>query len=165
MKSFVKVLTLAGALAVCAGAAHAQISTQVTQTGTRLDAATGLAGPLGTTTSCSTVNTTVANNTVTITPPAGQYVYITGFYLDITSNATGSTTVATGSFTNVTGSPVWSLATLAVATASGDQNRQISEVYATPLKSTTPGTAVTWLPSAQVANQIYCPRVAYYVAP
>ncbi len=134
----------------------------------RTDAATGLFGPAGGATSCNSVNTSVANNTVTITPPAGLYVYIAGVYIDITSDPTGTTTVATMSTTNVTGAPFWSLATIIPTGTSGafGNMRQIAESYATPLKSRTAGTAVTFVPSAAgFTDTIVCTRVLAYFAP
>lgn len=163
--NLLKSVALAGLLATTATIAFAQVNTQVTQTATPANASTFLQGPAGGATSCSTVNTTAANNTVTITPPAGNYVYITGVYVDITSDATGTTTTNTMTTTNLTGNPVWSLATI-VPTANVNQGqfRQISETYATPYKSRTPGTAVTVLPSGTAADTIYCIRVAGYFA-
>jgi hypothetical protein len=146
-------------------AAFGQAPTAIQQSGSRTDAATFLATSLGGATSCATVNTTTANGTVTITPPAGQYVYITGVFIDLTSDITGTTSVATMSTTNLTGSPVWSLATILAAGAASATNRQIAEVYPTGLRSTVPGTAVTFVPSAQIAHTIVCTRVAGYYAP
>ncbi len=164
MKFLSRLLAVAAIMAF-AGMAQAQVAQQVTQTAARADSGTSLNGPSGGATSCNTVNTTAALNTVTITPPAGQYVYITGVFIDITANITGLTGQATLSTTNVTGGPFWSLATIIpTAGATGGVFRQIAEWYATPLRSTTPGTAVTFVPSAQSANVIYCIRVAAYTA-
>lgn len=166
MNRFFSSIALAGFVAILAGAsAQAQVGQQISQTSTRLDAGTGLFGPLGGATACSTVNTTAANGTVTITPPAGQYVYITGVSIDITANVTGLTGQATMSATNVTGTPVWSLATIVPTAGANGTFRQIHETYATPLRSTAPGTAVTFVPSAQSNNVIFCTRVAAYFAP
>lgn len=165
MKTFSKSLgLLLATLLVVAGLgqANAQVAQQVTQSTQHLDAATFMQAPAGGATACSTVNTTVANNTVTITPSAGQYVYITGIYIDIVSDTTGTTGVATMSTTNLTGGPIWSLATLATAAGGQASYRQIAEHFTTPLKSRTPGTAVTFVPSAQIANEIVCTRVAGY---
>ncbi len=163
MTRFLKTLALAGLLAIMASAgAFAQVGQQTTQTATRLDASTGLFGPATGATACSTVNTTAANNTVTITPPSGQFVYITGFYLDITADVTGLTGVATMSTTNITGGPIWSLATVVPTTGENGTFRQVSETFNPPLKSTAPGTAVTFVPSAQSNHVIYCTRVAAY---
>lgn len=167
MKPFLRSLTFAGlALILASGVAFAQQAPAIQQSGSRLDTATGLYGPAGGATSCATVNTTAANNTVTITPPSGYYVYITSVNVDISGDATGTTGVATMSTTNLTGGPFWTLATLAVATGSGGGGiRNIHDIYPTGLRSTAPGTAVTFVPSAQIANQIVCARVSAYFAP
>jgi hypothetical protein len=166
MTRFFKSLALAGLLAISAiGFASAQQAPAVQQTGTRADAATGLYGPLGGATTCATVNTTAANATVTITPPGGQYVYITGVYIDLTADVTGVTQVSTLSTTNITGAPFWSLATLVPTAGANGTFRQLAETYATPLKSAAAGVAVTFVPSAQENHLIECIRVAAYFAP
>ncbi len=166
MTRFFKSLVLAGIFAISATMAQAQVAQQTTQTGTRLDASQFMQGAAGGATSCSTVNQTAANNTVTITPPAGQYVYITGIFVDITANITGTTQVATASMTNVTGGPFFSLATIIPTAGANGTFRQIAENYPIPLRSTAPGTAVTWVPSAAgFTNTIICPRITGYFAP
>lgn len=162
MKRFLTSLILAGLFAISAGSANAQVAQQVTQSAQRLDASQFLQTPAGGATACATVNTTAANGTVTITPPAGQYVYITGVYIDITADVTGASQVATMSTTNITGGPIWSLATIVPTAGANGTFRQISESYSTPLKSTAPGTAVTFVPSAQTNHVIFCTRVAGY---
>lgn len=164
MKNFLSRLVAIGFLAAIAAVpmAQAQVAQQVTQSAQHLDAATFMQAPAGGATACATVNSTVANNTVTITPSGGQFVYITGIYIDIVSDTTGTTGVATMSTTNLTGGPVWSLATLAAAAGGQASYRQIAEHFTTPLKSRTAGTAVTFVPSAQIANEIVCTRVAGY---
>lgn len=164
---FFKSLAVAGLiLGAVHGFAQAQQATPVQQSGSMLNAATGLYGPAGGATACATVNTTTANNTVTITPTSGNYVYITDVEIDLTGDATGTTGVATMSTTNLTGGPFWSLATLAVATGSGGGGiRNMRSTFPTALKSAAPGVAVTFVPSAQIANQIVCTRVAAYIGP
>src|SRR5512146_488752 len=143
--------------------ALAQVAQQVTQSTQRLDAATFLQAPAGGATACATVNSSVANNTVTITPPAGQYVYITGVFVDITADTTGTTQVTTLNTTNLTGAPHWSLATIVPTAGANGTFRQIAETYSTPLKSAAPGVAVTFAPSAaSLTNTIVCTRVAGY---
>ena len=165
MKTISSVLVLICAICVICGSAWAQSPAVVNQSPSRLDTATFLATSLGGATSCATVNTTTANGTVTIAGQAGLYIYITGVYIDLPSDTTGTTGVATLSTTNITGSPVWSLATLAAAAAAGATNRQIADVYPTGLRSASPGTAVTFVPSAQIAHIALCIRVAGYYAP
>jgi len=169
MKRFWKIngpaIAIAMSILFACTTASSQAPTAIQQSGSRTDAATFLATSLGNAATCATVNTTTANGTVTITPPAGQYVYITGVYIDLPSDTTGTTGVATLSTTNITGSPVWSLATLAAAAAAGATNRQIADVFPTGLRATVPGTAVTFVPSAQIAHIALCIRVAGYYAP
>ncbi len=70
------------------------------------------------------------------------------------------------STTNLTGGPFWSLATIVPTAGANGTFRQIAEVYATPLKSKAPGTAVTFVPSAAgFTDTIVCTRVAGYFAP
>ena len=165
MKKISSLLFLICAICVICGSVWAQAPTTIQQSGSRTDAAIFLATSLGGATTCATVNTTTANGTVTVTPPAGQYVYITGVFIDLPSDTTGTTGVATLSTTNITGSPVWSLATLAAAAAAGATNRQIAEIYPTGLRAASPGPAVTFVPSAQIAHIALCIRVAGYYAP
>jgi hypothetical protein len=73
--------------------------------------------------------------------------------------------VATLSTTNLSGGPIWSLATIVPTAGANGTMRQISETFPTALKSTVPGTAVTFVPSAQSAHVIFCARVAGYFAP
>jgi hypothetical protein len=165
MKKISTLLFLICAMCGICGSVWAQAPTTIQQSGSRTDAAIFLAGPLGGATTCATVNTTAANGTVTITPPAGQYVYITGVYIDITSDTTGLTGVATLGTTNLTGSPTWSLATLTAAAAGQATMRQIADVFPTGLRAASPGTAVTFVPSAQSNHVIFCTRVAGYYGP
>src|ERR1700757_997702 len=96
-------LAAVAALALAPSLAFAQSATQ--QTATHADAATFLQAQAGSA-ACNTVNTTVANGTVTITPPGSQYVYITGIYIDVEQDATGETLAQKVTSTNITGSPV-----------------------------------------------------------
>lgn len=161
-----KTFLAAALLALTPALAFAQAS--VNQAANRADAATFMASTPAPATACAAVNTTVANGTVTITPPGGQYVYITGVYIDITADATGTTGAAVATWANLSNpngtAPVYSLSTIAVATSTGGNNRQIAETYSPPLKSAVAGTAVTLTPSAQIANEKYCPRVLGYFA-
>jgi hypothetical protein len=146
-------------------AAFGQAPTTVQQSASRFDAATFLQGPPAAATLCATVNSTAAAGTVTITPQAGQYVYITGVYIDITADVTGVSQVATLSTTNLTGSPIWSLATIVPTAGANGTMRQISETFPTALRSSVPGVAVTFVPSAQTNHAIFCTRVAGYFGP
>lgn len=164
MNRTLKSLALAALLTAGATLAYAQVATPVTQTATMLNATSFNQAQVGSG-ACNTVNTTTANGTLSITPPAGNFVYITGIDIDMTANVTPGTQVATLSTTNISGGPFWSLATITATASSAGSFRQISETFATPLKSTAAGTAVTFVPSAQIANSIVCMRVAGFFAP
>lgn len=142
--------------------AYAQ--TAVQQSLPKLDAATGIYGQANGATSCNTVSQTAANDTITITPPANQYVYLTMLSIQNTTDATGVTQTGTISSTNLTGAPFWSFAT-ALTTVQGVAPALV-EVYPTGLRSTTPGTAVTLVPSAtQSAHNYLCMRAAAFFGP
>jgi hypothetical protein len=142
---------------------HAQQSTGVTQSPTKLDAATFLYGQSNGATSCNTVSQTAAQDTVTIpAAPGGQYIYITGVYIQISTDATGVTETGTISTTNITGAPFWSFNT-ALSTTS--QGVVLSDTFPTGLKAAQPGTAVTFVPSAtQNSHKYLCMRVAGFYA-
>jgi hypothetical protein len=116
------------ALALLSSAAAAQVTVQ--PSAQKLDAAT---------TVCPFAATPVAVNqqeTVTCTPPAGQFVYITGISFDVCTNGTGTAAnQVTFTSTNLTGSPVWSFSIAATASIC----QHWSEPLATPLKSTAAG--------------------------
>ncbi len=135
----------------------------VTQSGAKADAATFFAAPAAT--SCTTVAATVANLTITVTPPAGQYVYLTGLNLSFLSNATGAASATVWTATNITGTPVWLAGHSPSAASVPTQQFQIAEVYPTGLKSTVAGTPVTILPQATSASTFQCARVVGYFAP
>lgn len=154
------VLLLASLL--LASGAHAQTSVQ--QALPMLTAATGLYGQANGSTSCNAVSQTAAQDSVTITPPAAQFVYVTMISIQNYTDATGATQVGTISSTNLTGSPFWSQATT-LSTTAGIQSSTV-EMYPTALKSAVPGTAVTFVPSAtQSAHNILCMRVAAFFGP
>ena len=100
--------------------------------------------------------------TATCTPPAGQYVYITGVSFDVCTNATG-TVVNQGSFTstNLTGAPLWSFSIAATA----EICQHWGDDPVTPLKSTAAGTPVTIVSPAAATNNSYVQRVYAYYAP
>lgn len=145
-----------------ASGAYAQ--TTVQQALPMLNAATGLYGQANGATSCNAVSQTAAQDTVTVTPPAGQFVYVTMVAIQNYTDATGATQVGTISSTNLTGAPFWSQATTLNTTAG--MQPMLVETYPTALKSTVPGTAVTFVPSAtQSAHNIMCMRVAAFFGP
>lgn len=109
--------------------------------------------------------------TITLTPNGGESVYIYAIDIWNCSNATGGTVgaVLTMTTTNITGSPAWTLGTgSTTAGALGgpglcQQELQIS--YPTGLKSTSPGTAVTFVLPTFAANQTIRVNVAWRSAP
>jgi hypothetical protein len=164
-----KLLTSAALLLALASSGEAFAQASVNQSPSRNDTATFIASTPAPATACATKNTTVANATVTISPPGGYYVYITGVYIDLASSTTGATTTAVATWANMTNpggtAPVYSLALDALtANLSGGQFRQIMETYPTALRSAAPGVPVTLTPSAQLAEAIICPRVTGYFA-
>ena len=112
-----------------------------------------------------TLSAAVAVNqqeTVTCTPPAGQYVYVVGISFDACTDGTGSAVnQVTWTTTNITGSPTYSLSL--AATASICQHWQ--EPLTQPLKSTAAGTAVTFVSPAAATHNSYHARVYVYYAP
>ena len=137
--------------------------TYVTQSASRADAATFITG--NTRTSCTTSQDSVANLTITLTPPAGQYVYITGMYFEVAPNATAATSNTLWTSTNLTGSPQWLTGTTTAAAANPSAPYFINEVYPTALKSTVAGTAVTIVPSATTASAFICAHAVGYFNP
>ena len=148
------------------GVVEAQQSqgTIVTQSGSKADAASFFATHAAAT-SCTTLEATVANLTITITPPAGNYVYLTGLSISYLSNATGAASATVWTATNITGTPVWLAGHSPSAASVPTQQFQIAEVYPTGLKSTVAGTPVTILPQATSASTFQCARVVGYFAP
>lgn len=123
----------------------------VQQVPTRLDAATNT----------STANTTGA--VITITPPGGNYVYVTG--VDITNCAGASAvtgaTPTTLSSTNLNGA-TWTIGSGATA---GLCQPVPASLAALPLKSAAPGTNVTITLPAFATNQTVRVTAYYYFAP
>ena len=155
-----------GAAIIAAPEANAQSAqgTIITQSGSKADVATFFAQNTGGRTTCSTSQDTVANLTITITPPAGNYVYLTGLYIEGLANATGATSTTVWSSTNLTGSPAWLTPTTASAAANPTGMINLAEVYPTAIKSTVAGTAVTILPQATTSSAFLCAHaVGYYV--
>ena len=143
--------------------AQSAAGTIVTQSSQKADAATFYNG--NTRTSCTTSQDTVANLTLTITPPAGQFVYLTGLYFEVEPNATASTSNTLWTATNLTGSPQWLTGTTTAAAANPSSPYFINEIYPTALKSTVAGTAVTVVPSATTASAFICAHAVGYYNP
>ncbi len=127
---------------------------QFQQSATRQDAAQGVA----LSTNFDTVNT---QGTATITPPGGLSVYITGLSFEACEDATGGA-VSNVNFTstNISGAPQWSLSMASAASTC----QRWQEPLATPLKSTTPGTAVTVVSPSGATHTGFGIRVYYYIA-
>src|SRR6266576_4828029 len=158
-------LLLGGCAAVALGAgllapteANAQSTTPaagailVQQSATHADAASFVAQ--NTRTSCTATQDTVANLTLTITPPAGNFVYLQGFFAEVAPNATGVASATAWTTTNMPGNLNWLTVTNVVTTAPSSQ--QVGEYYATGIKSSVAGTAVTIVPSATMASSLVC---------
>ena len=136
----------------------------VQQDPTRLDAGTVLC-------SLSTaVNATQAAGTCTITPPQGYYVYITYYDIRMCGDGTASQSPINLSFTSTNLNGL----TLQVSAISGStvttnawDNMCDSHTGPgpSPVKSATPGTAVTIVPPAQTAHVSFPITVIGYFAP
>lgn len=135
----------------------------VTQSGSKADAASFYAAPAAT--SCTTSQASIANLTVTITPPAGQYVYLTGVYFEYLPNATAASSATLWTATNITGTPAWLANVTASAASVPTTEFLISEIYPTGLKSTVAGTPVTILPQATSASTFQCVKAVGYFSP
>jgi hypothetical protein len=135
-----------------------------TQTANRPDAAQFYAQAAAAT-SCTTSQASAANLTITITPPAGNYVYITGFYVDVAPNATAASSATAWSTTNMPGNLAWATNVNASSASAPATEYVYSEVYPTGLKSVVAGTAVTIVPSATTASTVMCPHVVGYFNP
>lgn len=146
--------------------AHAQANPGVftTQTANRPDAGVQIFTP--TSTNCTATQTTTANLTLTITPPAGLYVYLSQFSVNVIPNATGSNSTAAYTTTNLTGSPAWLVGEFSNAAALPAMSPlQVNDIFPTGLKSTAPGTAVTIVPTATLASASSCPRAVAWFGP
>ena len=168
MNQFKKTL-LAGAAAIALLAAPVAMAdlpngTSVTHTAAHLDAATIWQGAAGGAGSCNAVSATSPTDTITITPPGGQYVYLTEFILQKSTDATGATEVPTISMTNIAtgGFPAFLSAASTLSTTSGAMVNQ-SIPFPNGLRSAVAGVAVTFVPSATLsAHTIMCNSVTYY---
>ena len=126
---------VAGTLLGLAGGTLAQSAPPpVQQTGQLLDAGTAVAVS-------ANYNTVNQQGVATVTPPAGQYVYITRIELEAINDGTGTAVVvvnftSTGLGSGATASPQWGL-----STADANIFRDIN--FSTPLKSAIAGQNVT----------------------
>jgi hypothetical protein len=145
--------------------AQASQGTITTQSGYKADAAQFFVQQASGRTGCSASQDSIANLTITITPPAGNYVYLTGLYIEVAPNATASTSAVTWTSTNLTGSPVWLVNTTTAAAANPSAEFIISEQYPTGLKSTVAGTPVTILPVTTHASSFVCAHAVGYFNP
>jgi hypothetical protein len=138
-------------------------STSVTGSAYHADASTLLAATSAS--NCTTTQVAVATLSMTITPPAGNFVYITGMYIEVGSNGTGSTASTTAwTSTGITNTPSW-LVGAGGATLAGP-TQQVAETYPPGgLKSVTPGTAVVLAPVATLASAFTCAKVTGYFSP
>ncbi len=159
MNTFKKTL-LAGVSALALMAAVPALAdtagTSVTQTATHADAAAGWWGQTAGLTACNAVSATSPSATITITPPAGQYVYLTDLIVQINTDATGSTAVPTVSTTNISSNGgatagAFSLATT-LSTTGATNTGFVLPFPVGGLKSAAPGVAVTFVPSATLSS-------------
>lgn len=114
---------------------------------------------------CTSVNANGAVNataTVTITPPNGQSVYLCGLDISISADATGGTTATNLSFTSTNiGGWQWKFSW------AGTVSTNLIQIFnfVRPIKSTTPGTAVTIVSPAAGLHNAYNINAYYYFAP
>ena len=121
---------------------------------------------------CSTTTTTQPS--VTITPPAGQFVYISSVYGNVKTDTTGPTaTNGTFTLTNVNtfgGYVVAGSATTLqwqwTAPATSASNIQVmSENFIPPVRSLIPGQAITFAGASAVADIEQCIQITYAFGP
>lgn len=145
------------ALAVPALAQNA--APPVQQSAQRADAGMGAA----VSGSFNTINT---QTTATVTPPAGQYAYITRIEMEACQDATASANVnlaftSTGLGSGASASPQWGISL--PATADLCAYRDVN--FATPLKSAIAGQNVTVVSPAAIAHTAYNSKIFYYFSP
>jgi hypothetical protein len=148
-------IALALALAGC-GSAWAQAvgtPTGVQQNQSRLDAAVNVTKDAG------SINE--AQTTITLTPAAGQCVYLDSALLGIGSDATGATGVETFTTTNMNGLG-WTFYSVLSTT---NIPITVQLVGASPIKAATCGTAVTFVTPAQNAHLAFPMTIAWHSAP
>jgi hypothetical protein len=110
-----------------------------------------------------------AQKTVTLTPQSGQYVYVCGLDFQVTNDATGAVTQANVCFTSTNLGPAGALPQWCYSAINALNTSaligQNAYYYPFPLKSQTPGTAVTIVSPAANLHAAYNVNVYYYYAP
>ena len=150
---------VAGTLLGLAGGTLAQSAPlPVQQTGQLLDAGTAVAVS-------ANYNTVNQQGVATVTPPAGQYVYITRIELEAINDGTGTAVVivnftSTGLGSGATASPQWGLST--AATADANIFRDIN--FSTPLKSAIAGQNVTITSPSTELHTGFGIKIYYYLS-
>jgi hypothetical protein len=131
---------------------HAQNgATPVQITGQRQDVGTKF---------CTTTATVNGQVTCTMQPSGSNYAYITSIDLMVAQNGTGTAnTNLTFTTTNITGAPVFQESLAATANLSAPPH---TIVFATPLKSATPGAAVTIVSPAAQTNTAFTISASWY---
>ena len=159
---------LAFALAAPASALPSVMNAAPTQQDpSRADAAAG---------SCSyapAVNQTAASTTCTITPPAGQFVYVDSLIFKACLDGTASISSIQQDYTSTNiGAPLltWQTALISGSTITTNATTNLCDTSPnlagpTPLKSIAAGVAVTFVPPAQAAHASFGMFVAYHFAP
>jgi hypothetical protein len=153
----------AGLVAIPADAQTAGLPggvTAIQQSAARADAASFNNGT--TAANCTTTQVSAANGTITVTPPAGNFVYLASLTAQVANNSTGAASAAALSTTNLTGAPAWLVSEQAAAEA---VTEQVNQVFPTGLKSAVPGTNVTIVPTATLASGYLCVQVAGWFSP
>jgi hypothetical protein len=143
-----RILVLIALCATPALAQQAQPATPVQQAATMLNAASLVSCASGT-----------AQQTLTLTPPSGQYVYVLN--VDIVSQAT--TAPAASALTH-TSTNLGGMKWYGSLTATGGTVDKVAWIAAQPLKSATAGTAVTIVSNAAITSVTFNLCVTYYTA-
>jgi len=156
-------ILLAFLLALLPAAAFAQ-SAPVQQQSQRLDAS------VGTCAIATAVGATQANDTCTITPPAGQYVYINYLSVGACQDGTASISGIQLNFTSTNLSGwVAETSTLSAATITTNPGVNLCAyqggALTAPLKSAAPGVAVTIVGPASTPHMSFPIIASYYFSP
>jgi hypothetical protein len=115
-------------------------------------------------TACTPINATAAVNnqvTLTLTPPSGQYVYLCGWDVVSSQNATATANTNVSYTSTNLGGWAWKYSMAATA------NLAISQpfYFNFPVKSAAPGTAVTLISPSALAQTSFSINAYYYFAP